>query len=414
MTGTGRGVIVAGMTSDDQNLTLLIITDDCLAPSHGTGAALLRHLHDVPRENLLHFYLNRKGDPFLPSSWQVAPGSRNHQASWVDRVLHRAPPTSADCLTIDDAIAAATAGNRQIDLVYSAVFGEHGLMLLQSVIDRLPPSTPVIHHAMDFLYVNRRTFENLLREVTPRVTEYWAIGRGMTDEIKRVTGRDARLVPPFQSELRLGFKTEHRPFTPSTRAVMLGNSHMAGVLHHLGEVWGNIRRETPGLEPIQWYAYPSSVTYVRNAGVVFEPHIEYYGFLNDRRLFEHLIDADFAVVPFNIEDTPEYHYAQYSIPSRITELMNAGLPIFAAAGRRTEAYHFLTANNIGVCSTLADAETFQRELVAFARDRDQRAAYGARARAYAEATCDVRAYRKDLNQRLRELATRAAASSSAT
>ena len=398
------------MVTGDQNLTLLIITEDCLAPSHGTGAALLRHFHDFPRDHLLHLYLNRKGDPYLPHSWQVAPDPRKSEPTWADRLLRRKAPISADCFTIDDAVAAVTGNGRSVDLIYSAVFGECGLDLLRSVIDRLPPSTPVIHHAMDFLYVNRRLFENLLRDVTPRITEYWAIGHGLSEEIKRVTGRDARLVPPFQSELRPDFKTEHRSFSPDTKAVMLGNAHMAGVLHHLGEVWGNLRREMPGLEPIQWYAYPSAVAYVHNAGVVFEPHIEYYGYLNDRPLAEHLGAADFAIVPFNIEDTPEYHYAQYSIPSRITEFMNAGLPIFAAAGKLTEAYRFLTENDIGVCSTLANVDKFQQDLLAFARDRDLRAAYGARARAYAEKACDVLAYRQDLDQRLRALITKAAAS----
>ena len=52
---------------------ILVLTDDCIAPSHGTGAVLLRHFAGYPRELLLHAYLRLKGDPFLPYSYKIAP-----------------------------------------------------------------------------------------------------------------------------------------------------------------------------------------------------------------------------------------------------------------------------------------------------------------------------------------------------
>jgi hypothetical protein len=160
----------------------------------------------------------------------------------------------------------------------------------------------------------------------------------------------------------------------------------------------------PGLGPIRWYAYPSSVTFVTRAGIVFEPEIEYYGYLNERVLHQHLCAADIAIVPFNIQDQPESHYAEFSIPSRITEFVNAGLPIFAAAGRNTDACRFLSDNRIGVCATLADEASFHDQLLAFARDTDQRRTLGARARTFAETQCDIRHYRVQLRERFTGIA----------
>ena len=145
---------------------------------------------------------------------------------------------------------------------------------------------------------------------------------------------------------------------PVVRRIILGNSHMPHVLHHLRNVWEKLEASVEGLRPIQWYAYPTSVTYVKKAGVTFEPQIEYCGFLNDDVLHEQLCEADFAIVPFNIHDKPEYPYARFSIPSRITEFVNAGLPIFAAAGKKTEACRFISGNGVGKCASIADETGF--------------------------------------------------------
>jgi glycosyltransferase involved in cell wall biosynthesis len=168
------------------------------------------------------------------------------------------------------------------------------------------------------------------------------------------------------------------------------------VLHHVRNVWRRVREEVPGLGPIQWYAYPTSVLYVRDAGVEYGPEIEYYGYLNDRVLHEHLCAADLALVPFNIADEPEYQYAAYSVPSRITEFLNAGLPIFAAAGRGTETRRFLTAHGIGDCATIADEIEFAGTLLALMRDTPRRLALSRQGRAYAEARCDVRMHQARL------------------
>ena len=359
--------------------SVLVLTDDCVSPGHGTGAVLMRHLARHPAHRLTHVYLRRKGDPFWPNSIAIAQGGRGEAGSL---------PAAE--------IAARLRANGQLpDLIYANVFGEPGLEALGELLDALGP-LPVIQHFHDWLYADLDAFERTLTTVAPRVSELWAITDALGHRIGAIAGRDVRTMNTFKCEISHAYKRDHRGLDERFRVVMLGNSHMPWVLHHVRHVWRSIRAQVPGLGPIQWYGYPTSALYVREAGVEIEPEIEYYGYLNARVLHEHLCAADLALVPFNIAEEPEYHYAEYSVPSRLTEFLNAGLPIVAAAGRGTETSRFLTNHGIGVCGAIADEERFADLLIGVMRDTAGRLALSTRARAFAERHCDVREYQRTL------------------
>jgi glycosyltransferase involved in cell wall biosynthesis len=359
--------------------SVLVLTDDCVSPGHGTGAVLLRHLAEYPPNRLSHVYLRRKGDPFWANSHPLAIGGRGEAGS-----------VSASTIA-----AQLRAKGQAPDVIYANVFGEPGLEALDALLEAFGP-VPVIQHFHDWLYSDLRAFERLLVAIAPRITEFWAITDALGSKIASMSGRRVRTMNTFKCEIAESYKREHRELDSRFRVAMLGNSHMPWVLHHVRNVWRRIRDEVPGLAPIQWYAYPTSALYVREAGVEFEPEIEYYGYLNARALHEHLCAADLALVPFNIADTPEYHYAEYSVPSRITEFLNAGLPIMAAAGAGTDTYRFLTTNEIGVCGTIAHEDVFARTLLDLMRNTAARLALSARGRAFAERHCDVRQHREAL------------------
>jgi len=101
-------------------------------------------------------------------------------------------------------------------------------------------------------------------------------------------------------------------------------------------------------------------------------------------------------VPFNVADAPEYQYAAHSVPSRITEFLNAGLPIIAAAGTGTETFRFLTDRGLGVCATIGDETRFTGTLLALMKDTDRRLALSRAGRAFAQAQCDVRKHQEML------------------
>jgi predicted SAM-dependent methyltransferase len=133
---------------------------------------------------------------------------------------------------------------------------------------------------------------------------------------------------------------------------------------------------------------------MEEAGVRIDPDIEYCGFAVDRFLHEQLCAADIALAPLNMTDEPDGPIARYSIPSRLTEYMNAGVPVFAAAGRQTDAYRFMSDNGVAVCSTLADEEAFVDSLLGFMRDANQRREVGKAARRFAEERFDVVRHRE--------------------
>ena len=359
--------------------SVLVLTDDCVSPGHGTGAVLMRHLAGYPPQNLTHGYLRRKGDPFWPNSHALAVGGRGEVGS--------VPATE---------LATRLAASGQTpDLIYSNVFGEPGLEALAALLDACGP-VPVIQHFQDWLYADRDGFAQLLRRLSPRITEFWAITDALGHAIGSIVDRGVRTMNPFKCDIAPTWKREHRDLDERFRVVMLGNSHMPWVIHHVRNAWRTIQQHVPGLGPIQWFGYPTSVLYVKEAGVEFEPEIEYYGYLNNRVLHEQLCAADLALIPFNIADEPEYHYAAYSVPSRMTEFLNAGLPMFAAAGRGTETYRFLNGHGIGLCATIANEDAFAAALLDVMQDTPRRLALSRAGRRFAEQHCNVKTYRQTL------------------
>src|SRR5262249_46644702 len=109
---------------------VLVLTDDCVSPGHGTGAVLLRHLATYPRHRLAHVYLRRKGDPFWPASYALAMNGHGEAGS----------------LGASDIAAQLATTGLAPDVIYANVFGEPGLEALDVLIDAFGGRVPVIQH----------------------------------------------------------------------------------------------------------------------------------------------------------------------------------------------------------------------------------------------------------------------------
>lgn len=361
---------------------ILLVTDECISLGHGTGALLLRQFAGYPPDCLLHAFLSPRGDAALPHSHLVAAAGARPEPR-ADRPMH-----AKELVSLLDAMHGG------VDLVYSNVFGDVGLAFLAELADAVGPKVPIVHHALDFLVNDEERFDSLLRALSPRLDRIWAIGPSLADRLASATRSMVTVVNPFCGSVPPTWKTEHRNLDERFTAVIVGNVYTPAVFVRLKTIWADLQRRH-GVGPIRWFAHPTTVQRFEQTGVVASPEIEYCGFAVGNFLHEQLCAADMALLPFNLEDQPDDRdpFGRFSVPSRLTEYMMAGLPVFAAAGSSTDAYRFMAGNRVAVCSTLADGTRFAEELAAFMRDTVLRREIGASARRHAVEHCDVEQYR---------------------
>ena len=197
-------------------------------------------------------------------------------------------------------------------------------------------------------------------------------------------------------------------------AVITGNVWKPQLLlDELCKAWQWVGDQLGGIRPIQWFAHPDSINHIKSQGVELKPEIEYAGFFPVAEFKEKLYNADMSIIPFNYKEYPETDIAKYSLPSRITEISAAGLPIFLMAGSRTETARYVTENGIGVSAAPINREQFRKSLLDFVKNRELRAKCGCKGRELAEREFDIIKYRSFLYNRLATLSSHAVTIASA-
>lgn len=352
---------------------ILIVTEDVIELSHGTGSALLRLFQYYPKANLINVFLYDRGNAVLPRSYRV--DATMTSLSVASRLQSR---------------------GIKVDLIYGCCYGVEGLKILIELA-RVLPDTPVIQHFQDLIRFDEGTFPDVLAAASPLVDDFWAIESGLAAEIGKHVGRNVKVMNPVKGDLPLTFKKSHREYPPDFRAVVLGNSHVPHVMGLLADVWRSLRNTTPKLPAIQWMAHPDSVARVRQAGIDFEPEVQYVGKLLDPdTLHQRLCEADLALVPFegSKKANHEISYASYSIPSRLFEIMSAGLPSLITASDDTAVHRLMNESKAGWTAPCDDMEKFKDILVGIMGDTNCRATAGMNARNFAEQNFDVNLYRQ--------------------
>lgn len=360
---------------------VLILTHETLNESHGTGVLLKRYFDHFPPSHLFNFCRNETGQPWLANS----------------AVLTGAAPTGLAVRQILDRHGFVP------DLVYATAFNENDLPLLGAVLRSLPSAVPVVQHFMDYVPHDTVAFEAEFKPMLSRVTQIWALTESMRAMIAARMGRDVELVTALQQEVPALWKGEHRLVGPGFRTVLLGNLWQPWVLPILRDAWREVRSTLPGVLPIEWYVHPQRVQAVMDAGCDPGFEIVWRGFITGQALQERLREADLAVVPFNRESTAANDYARYSLPSRLTELASAGLPLFAIASPDTEPARFVARHEIGRAAAGPDPAAITTALVDFLRDTAARERAGAAARRLAEREFQLAPFQEWLHGRLLDL-----------
>lgn len=389
-----------------------MFTEDCINRSHGTGALLLRYFDGYPTQMLSNLFLNRRGEPEWDASVEV-PRDPPHRSSLprgldiatraYNALASRVPQCRLPLLQRPPRIhAIAPALRFAPDLLFSSAFSVAGLEAVSRLIEELPRDIPLIQQFFDFLPSASIGFSSRLSLVVRRASLLWAVTPALAAEVHRRTGRRVDVVPSLHTALPVPQKLLHREAGIDFDAVVVGNFLMKDGAVLLDRIWGECRKEVHGLGPIHWFAHERSYTAIRTT---LEGNLVWGGFLNPSDLEARIAQADLSVVVTNIGEFAGDDFARYSLPTRITEPLAAGVPLFAIASPDTAVSGLIREHNVGDVSSLSSSRPALRPLINLVRDRQRRATMGDNALRYAASNMDVRAYRNSLLAAFDELAT---------
>ncbi len=381
---------------------------------HGTGAIFLRNFSAYPQDRLCNAFIGsaedcsvRQAVDLNAARWPsrireqlaVLPGrawNRTHRNRW------RPLPVSRD--SIARALAAIPFPP---DLIYAICWGAEGLATLGAVVAAFP-GVPLLLHIHDFWPSSTDRFPSLLRALAPRLSATWAVSSAIARFVEKATARPCSVEPQFHIELPAIYKKEHRPAGPDFRTALVGNVWQNALFADVKNAWRSCQRRLPGLGPVEWYCPPEVVTRVRAAGITPEPEIVPRGFLRSDALWQMLVSVDLALLPFSRGNEPATDYERYSLPSRITELAAAGVPMFGLTGPATPLAEYMSDKQLGPFEPAADEEKIAAALCALIVDRSRREELGRRARSLAETEFPLRPFQQSLYLRLAALASPAA------
>jgi glycosyltransferase involved in cell wall biosynthesis len=390
-----------------------VFSEGCISASHGTGAIFLRNFSRYPADRLCNAFIGSAQDPGLAATIDLnaarwpATGSERLAALPV-RLWNlaarrgwrqRAVPASRHAIA-----RALRAAPFEPELLYAICYGAEGLATLHAIAAALPDCTPVLVHFHDFWPRTNASFAPLLRRLGPRIAAVWTVSRPIARFVGETTGLACLVDPGFHLELPETYKTSHRDPGRDFQVVVLGNIWSRDLLLDLKALWRWCRARRPELGPIEWYCHPQGVLEFRAAGQTPEPELSEMGFLRGRDLSAMLAGADLALIPFSRETQPATDYERYSMPSRVTELAAAGVPMFGLTSPLTPLAGYLTEKDIGRHAPSAHTEMAGRALLALIDDRTLRETLGSQARALAEAEFPLQAFQSSLYSRLAALA----------
>jgi hypothetical protein len=344
---------------------VLILTYETLNQSHGTGVMVQRYFCDFPADHLFSISHHANGEPWLRQSLTLSP--EISLAQNTQQIRH--------ALSQYDFVP---------DLVYATAFDEVDLDVLAAALEVIPHKTPVIQHFMDYMPHDDTAFDSRFVNLSSRITETWALTEGLARSLSSKYGRTVEHVTTLHQTPPDNPKRNYSTFALGFRTIMLGNLWQPWMLPLLERVWSACMQELPGLRPVEWYAHPLRVQAVIDLGYELGDSVVWKGFLNDSLMRERVSTAELAILPFNADASARDGYTRYSLPSRLTELCGAGLPIVIIASSDTEPARFAADNGCASVISGPDEELITRSLLRFIADQPMRQQLGTRARWVAE------------------------------
>ena len=256
------------------------------------------------------------------------------------------------------------------------------------MLHQLPKGIPLIQYFMDYSSPKGFKKNRYLDSVLRHANEIWSLTEEIVSEIKSTAmtyGKKVQLQPAFHCEVPHLWKrpSEFASGNP-IQCIVVGNFYLPRMAKVLKRVWSAVQRIVPGLGPIDWYCQAEGVKRVYDEVGELGPEIRHTGFFSGQELTSRLIAADIAILPFNAFGEPENDYARFSLPSRLTEILSVGLPLFCIASEKTPVANYLKKNNTGYVCSAHNEIKIAEQLAQFIKDTNLREELGARARRFAE------------------------------
>ncbi|MDD4347877.1 MAG: hypothetical protein PHF70_02120 [Opitutales bacterium] len=368
----------------DELPSVLVLTSETLNSTHGTGVLIQRYFGDFPSSRLLSVYQLEVGLPTWKNNFRF----------------------STD-LPLDEQAARLRALMKQIgfvpQVVYATAFNENDLKVLEGVLSALPNGIPVIQHFMDFTPNDENAFLERFEQLQSSSLELWALTSGMASYLEQLLGRTVRHVSALHQRLPTDEYARKDKPCDVIRGVLLGNFWQWPMVHVVSSAWHKCRENIPSLSRINWYAHPERVQQIVDSGVELGDELVWRGFYSGLALHDRLCRADFAILPFNAEEKAMNGYSRFSLPSRITELCSAGLPIFAIASPDTEISKFIESRGCGQAVPGNDPDILAASLMSFLLDVQARDKMATRSRAIAESEFDPGHFQRWFVSRLVDL-----------
>jgi glycosyltransferase involved in cell wall biosynthesis len=384
---------------------LLVQSYFSISLAHGTGTVLIKQLAEYPRAKMANVFTFPYGEVWLEKSlWLLKDDNLKTRVIYAAMQIKQAlrGERVADGYYYKHVAKGLAKLRFSPDILYAnpAKYED-----LSSIIElRKSYQIPTIIYFQDYTFQLEEDFYSDLRRVLSdrQTKEIWALTPEIASEIEDKTGI---VVKDQHIEIGSQKKTRFNAFGENFKTVIMGTIYSVETVKFLKRLWAMMKESLPELSPIEWLAHPKALKRIEK-NIRIEPEIQYRGFLQGEELNEKLLSADLSIIPVNVGRKAEDSIAQYSLPSRISELAVLGVPMFVIASPDTATARYIQRTGIAICESADNLEACKSKIVEFMKNQTMREAFSQKAREYAEKNLDIKRYREELYHKFVELKER--------
>ena len=387
---------------------LLVQSHFSISLAHGAGTVLIKQLAEYPRAKMANVFTFPYGEAWLEKSlWLLKDDNLKTRVIYAAMQIKQAlrGERVADGYYYKHVAKGLAKLRFSPDILYANPAKYENLL---SIIElRKSYQIPTIIYFQDYTFQLEEDFYSDLRRVLSdrQTKEIWALTTEIASEIEDKTGIVVKVVNNQHIEICSQKKTRFNAFGENFKTVIMGTIYSVETVKFLKRLWAMMKESLPELSPIEWLAHPKALKRI-GKNTKIEPEIRYGGFLQGEELNKKLLSADLSIIPVNIGRKAEDSIAQYSLPSRISELASLGVPMFVIASADTATAGYVQRTGIALCESADNIEACKSKMIEFMKNPAMREAFSKRAREYAEKNLDIKLYREELYNKFIELRER--------